>query len=217
MPEETTATEAATTATETATTAIDTTAASGAATDPQDVASLPDWAQKIIRDTRAEAANHRTKATTAAQDAEKAFADRIAIAAGLKPDAAADPAALTQQLTSAQKAARDASVQLAIFKAAGKHQANPDALLDSNTFLANVNALDPSSSDFPTQVSEAIKAAVTQNPTAFRIAQAAGASAADHAGGSGESAQITESQLASASPEQIDAWHRAGRLDHLLN
>ncbi|GAA5056426.1 hypothetical protein [Streptomyces similanensis] len=30
--------------------------------EPQDVASLPDWAQKIIRDTRAEAADWRTKA-----------------------------------------------------------------------------------------------------------------------------------------------------------
>lgn len=183
--------------------------------EPQDVASLPDFAQKMIRDLRAEAANHRTKATTAAQDAEKSLTDKLATALGLKPEAAADPAALTQQLTTAQKSAKDAAIQLAIYRAAGQHQGNPDALLDSNTFLANVSALDPTSAEFPTQVSDAIKAAVTQNPN-LKLAQAAGPSAADHAGGSGEVGAITEQQLAGASAEQIDAWHRAGRLDHLL-
>lgn len=31
------------------------------ATDPQDVSQLPEWAQKLIKDTRQEAANHRVK------------------------------------------------------------------------------------------------------------------------------------------------------------
>jgi hypothetical protein len=65
-------------------------------------------------------------------------------------------------------------------------------------------------------VADAIKAAVTQNPTAFRIAQAAGASAADHAGGSGEASAITEAQLAHMTPEQIYEATRSGRLNHLL-
>lgn len=181
----------------------------------QRVEDLPDWAQKIIRDTRAEAANHRTAAKSAAEQAEKGLTEKLATALGLKQDAP-DPAALTQQLTAAQQASKTAAVQLAVFKAAAKQQANADALLDSNSFLGAVSSLDPAAADFPTQITDAIKTAVGQNPTAFRLAQAAGASAADHAGGSGEAGPITEQQLKQMTPEQIDKAYREGRLSHLL-
>lgn len=177
------------------------------------VEDLPSWAQKLLGDTRAEAAKYRTGAQTAAQKAEQALADKIAVALGQKPDASTDPAALTAALTETQAAKRQADLQLAVYRAAGANGANPDALLDSNTFLASVKDLDPSAADFGTQVGGAIKAAVAANST-LKQARAASASTTDNPGG--EPGLITEQQLTTMSPEQIDKAFREGKLKHLL-
>lgn len=200
-----------------ATAGADSAAGATTATDTgaQKVEDLPDWAQKIIRDARKEAGDHRAAAKTAGEQAQKDFADKIAVALGIKPDAAQDPAALTAALTDAQTKARDASLKLAVYQTAGTAGANPDALLDSNTFLANVRQLDPTSSDFPTKVSEAITAAVTANPT-LKAARAAGASTVETPGGTGEQGQITEAQLAQMTPEQINDALEKGLLKNLL-
>ncbi|PRB01760.1 hypothetical protein [Microbacterium sp. MYb64] len=179
------------------------------------VEDLPEWAQKVIRDARKEAGDHRTAAKTAADDAQKAITDKLAVALGLKPDAALDPAALTASLTAAQTAHRQSQTQLAVYKAAGAAGANPDALLDSNTFLASVQSLDPASPDFSTKVAEAITAAVTANPT-LKAARAAGASTVETPGGTGEQGQITEAQLAQMTPEQIADAYDKGLLKSLL-
>lgn len=150
------------------------------------VEDLPEWAQKIIKDTRAEAAGHRTKATAAETKQTETLA-AIAKALGLGPaDETPDPAKLTEQLGAAQTAQRTALVELAVFKAAAAHSADPAALLDSRAFLASVTDLDPSGSDFNAAVDAAIKAAVDGNPKLKAAAQAAGASTIPHAGGSGE-------------------------------
>lgn len=162
------------------------TAGAGAAagTDAQDVKSLPDWAQKLITDTRAEAATHRT-GKTAAEQAQQATIDKIAVALGLKGDDETDPAKLAEKVTASEAKTRDAVTQLAVFKAAGKHQGDPAALLDSRGFLAKLADLDPTAADFPSKVDEAIKSAVADNPK-LKTAQAAGASGAEFTGGSGE-------------------------------
>jgi len=165
------------------------------------VEDLPEWAQKIIRDTRTEAANHRTAAKNAAEQAQKDFSEKIAVALGLKPDAAQDPAALTASLTASQEAQKQASIKLAVYQAAGAHQGNPDALLDSNTFLAKVNSLDPTAVDFGTQVGEAIKAAVAANPT-LKTGRAPGTSTVDNPG-TGENGQLTAEQVKKMTPQQI--------------
>jgi hypothetical protein len=181
--------------------------------------SDPEWGQREIERLRKEAGDHRAAAKTAAErateQAQKDFADKLAVALGLKPDAAQDPAALTAALSDAQTKARDASLKLAVYQTAGTAGANPDALLDSNTFLANVRQLDPTSSDFPTKVSEAITAAVTANPT-LKAARAAGASTVETPGGTGEQGQITEAQLAQMTPEQINDALEKGLLKNLL-
>lgn len=152
------------------------------------VEDLPEWAQKIIRDSRDEAGKARTTAkANAAAEARTALAQEIGKALGLvKDDETPDPAKLTEQLTTAQTAQRAALVELAVFKAAGNHKADPAALLDSRAFLASVTDLDPSGSDFAAKVDAAIKAAVDGNPKLKAAAQAAGASTIPHAGGSGE-------------------------------
>ena len=177
-------------------------AAPAQTTEPGKVEDLPDWAQKLIKDTRSEAAGHRTKATAAETKQAETLA-AIAKALGLGPaDETPDPAKLTEQLTTAQTAQRAALVELAVFKAAGAHKADPAALLDSRTFLASVTDIDPSGSDFATKVDAAIKAAVDGNPKLKAAAQAAGASTIPHAGGSGEAADIDA---------QIDAARKAGQ------
>jgi hypothetical protein len=167
--------------------------------------------QKELAKVRQEAAGHRVAAKTAADDAQKALTDRLAVALGLKPDAAADPAALTASLTEAQTQAKQAARELAIFKASAATGADPSRLLDSNSFMSSVAGLDPSDG---AAVTAAIQAAIAANPI-LKAVQAAAASGTE-LGGSGETGQITEQQLAAMSPEEKVAALRAGKLQHLL-
>ena len=164
------------------------------------VEDLPEWAQKIIRDSRDEAGKARTTAkANAAAEARTALAQEIGKALGLvKDDETPDPAKLTEQLTATQAQARQAAIELAVYKAAGKHSGDPVAILDSRAFLASVQALDPNGSDFNTAVDAAIKAAVEGNPKLKATAPAAGASTVQHAGGSGEAARTLDAQIEEA-------------------
>ncbi|MFF2621293.1 hypothetical protein [Oerskovia jenensis] len=160
------------------------------------VESLPTGAQTLIASLRKEAGDSRVHAKqTAATEAREALLKDL----GLVKDgeAAPDPAKLAQDLTAAQDAARLASVELAVHRAASTHRADPSALLDSRAFLAKVTDLDPTAADFATLVDAAIKAATTENPKLL-AAQAAGASSVDHAGGSGETRTRTPKSLADA-------------------
>jgi hypothetical protein len=150
---------------------------------PDDPAAL----KTMIAELRRENASDRTGAKqTAAEEARAEMAQQIGKALGLiKDDEPADPAKLTEQLTATQAQARQAAVELAVFRAAGSYQGDPNALLDSRAFLTKVADLDPTAADFAAKVDAAIKDAVTSNPK-LKTVQAAGASGADHAGGSGE-------------------------------
>lgn len=204
----------ATAGTSSVTTAGATDASQGAAattTTAEKVEDLPAWAQKIITDTRKEAGDYRTAAKTAADNAQKELTDKLAVALGLKPDAATDPAALTASLTAAQSAAQSAARELAIFKAAASVGADPARLLDSNSFMSSVSGLDPADG---AAVTAAINAAVAANPN-LKAVLAAAASGTE-LGGTGETGQITEAQLAQMTPEEINTALRAGKLKHLL-
>lgn len=159
------------------------------------VEDLPDWAQQLLKDVRSEAAGNRTKATAAETKQAKLLED-IGKALGLKKDEAPDPAKLAEELTKTQSQARTAAIELAVFRTAGKHKGDPDALLDSRSFLAKVSGLDPAAKDFADKVDTAIKDAVKENPK-LSAAQAAGSSSADHgAGGSGEQTKREPKSLA---------------------
>ncbi|MBD2760067.1 hypothetical protein IEE94_11165 [Yimella sp. cx-573] len=159
------------------------------------VEDLPDWAQKMIRDARGEAAKDRTNAKQAAADeARTEYAQAIGKALGLITDDTAeqvDPAKLTADLTAAQQQQRDAAVELAIYKAATATGADPAKLTDSRAFMASIpHDLDPTDT---TAVTELVSAAVDKNPS-LRTLTATGASSANHTGGSGEGA-ITREQF----------------------
>ncbi|TDD90780.1 hypothetical protein [Actinomadura rubrisoli] len=129
-----------------------------------DVASLPAWAQKLIRDTRGEAAGHRTKAKDF-ETKHQGTLDAIAKALGLKTDdAPPNPAKLAEELTKERSSTRAALVELAVYKNAGKHGADPGALGDSRSFLSAVDKLDPAAEDFATKLAAEIKKAVEANP-----------------------------------------------------
>jgi hypothetical protein len=94
--------------------------------------------------------------------AQQSQLDAIATALGLKSDDnPPDPAALTAQVEAEQARAREAALHLAVYRHAGAHEANPDALLDSASFLRSLAEVDPTNAD---AVSAAIKAAVDANP-----------------------------------------------------
>lgn len=133
---------------------------------PQSVDQLPAWAQKIITDARTEAGTYRTQlreAQTATSQQGDLLA-KVAQAIGLQVDGKPDPEKLAGELTAAQQQARQTSVELAVYKAAGPAGGKADALLDSRSFMASVADLDPGSKTFAADVAAAVKKAVEANP-----------------------------------------------------
>lgn len=150
------------------------------------VADLPPWAQKLIKDARKGEGDYRKRAqeeTAARQTTEEklqTFLDGFARVMGLSSDEAPeppDPERLTKELTSAQEQHRATQVELAVFRRAAEYEGDPDALLDSRSFLKKVHGLDPSSGDFQEQVATAIRDAVTANPKLKAPVSAPGSSA----------------------------------------
>ena len=133
-----------------------------------------DRAKRAIAAARGAETKAKQRAKTAEETAKaaesksQATLDAVAVALGLKPDPKADPAQLAKAAANerdqAQQAARTASVELAVYRAAGKAKADPDALLDSRAFIGAVNDLDPTDTDFANKVAEAITEAVEANP-----------------------------------------------------
>lgn len=189
--------------------------AAPASGEPQDVASLPAWAQRLIGDTRTEAASHRTRATAAEQQSQATLAG-IAKALGLTQEGTPDPATLQASLTAAQEQARASALRAALFETAGEHGANPAALRDSVSFLESVKGLDPSDT---AAVIAAAKAAVTANPTLAAVTAPTGPpqGGADLSGaGTGEPRQLTEGDLKTMTAEQIVEAQEKGLLRNLL-
>ncbi|MET8511977.1 hypothetical protein [Streptomyces sp. NPDC005077] len=116
---------------------------------------------------KAQARKHedRSKSTATELQRQSALLAQLAEKAGIKlDDGKPDPDKLAQQLTATQGKARQSAVELAVYREATKHSADPDALLDSRGFLKQVDDLDPDADDFATKVGDAIKAAVESNP-----------------------------------------------------
>lgn len=128
----------------------------------QKVEDLPEWAQRIVRGAREEAAESRTKKNTAEQQLAD-LVGKIGQAFGLKDDDTKDPEKLAQDLTAERERSRQATVQLAVYRAAAQHEADPAALLDSRSFLDSLNDLDPAADDFGTRVGTRIADAVSKN------------------------------------------------------
>jgi hypothetical protein len=164
------------------------------------VESLPADVQRIINDARADAGKARTNAKQQAAEAARAellgqIAPALkALGVDIPGGEQLTPEQLQKQLAD-EAAARQAEAQdkqnlqreHQVLRSAITAGANHERLLDSRSFLAKVANLDPAAEDFTTKVDAAVQAALTEDPT-LKAARAAGASAVEHAGGSGEGA-----------------------------
>lgn len=186
------------------TAAVSTTAAA-----VESVDALPDWAQKIIRDARKDAGDHR-----AAKNAAEGTLAAILKAAGVGEET--DPAKALEARTTERDtylSERDAARrELAVLKAAQLVGADTSKLLDRASFMTTIQGLDVQDA---TAVKAAVEAAIAADPT-LKTPRAGSASTINPAGGTGEQGPITEEQLARMTPEQVDKAYREGRLKHLL-
>lgn len=138
--------------------------------EPQDVNSLPEWARKLISDTRSEAASHRRKATDTEAARAKMLTD-LGRALGLTKDETPDPERLTKDLESRSSELKAARGELAVLKAAARAGADADTLLDSRAFMDAVGEIDPDADDYTKRVAEKINKFVADNPR-FKSTQA---------------------------------------------
>lgn len=125
-------------------------------TEPQDVASLPAWAQQEIRDARTEAARYRTQARDAqAQQAPPAPTDAP------EGDVSRLPRWAQTQVTAGQDATRQLALQQAVITHAPAAGVDIARVLDSQSAMAGLAAVDPTDA---TAVSAALTAALTTHP-----------------------------------------------------
>jgi hypothetical protein len=176
------------------------------------LASLPEadkaFVLDAVRNARSEAKNLRDRAKSA-DDVRSELASTIAKALGIEQDTPPDPAVLAQQLNEQTTAARQASVELAVYRAATSVGGDPAALLDSVSFVRSLGDVDPTDTN---AIAEKVKSAVTANP-ALGVAPVRRAPALNPAAGMSESG-------APGLADQIDAAKKAGdwaRVIHLEN
>lgn len=160
-------------------------------------------ALKVIADLRKENARSRTNAKeTAANEARNDIANSIAKALGIvtddtteTPDPAEQVTALTNQVAETKTRAEQAQLELAVYKTAGTAGANPDALLDSRSFMNTIATIDPTDIE---AVKVAVTDALTANPT-LKATPAVGPNRIDHTpGGSGHTEPKTLTEVLNA-------------------
>lgn len=199
-------------------------AADPAPSEPKSPWENPATAQAEIERLRKENAKDRTVAKAqAADDARKELANTIGKALGLVEDETIDPAKLTESLTASQAEAKQARVELAVFRNAATAGGDPAALLDSSSFLASLAAVDPSDS---AAVSAAIATAIAANPRLGAAPADPKAPAPNPAQGASATGSTAVTQLTKADVErmsaagqhaQIEQARQEGRLADLLS
>lgn len=149
-------------------------------TSEEQIARLQDEVKKV----RDEAAKARIGKKAAVDEAKAELAKQFGTALGLVPDEASDPAKLLEQSNTFKSQARQAEIQLAVYQAADAANGDPQALLDSRTFLAKVAELDTTDS---AALAVAIKEAVDANPRLAKPAPPSGGMRPNPAQGSSAS------------------------------
>lgn len=184
------------------------------ATNPwEDPAAAKAEIEKLRRENASDRTNSKTKA---ADEARKELAQTIGKALGLVTDEPVDPAELTKQLTATQAQAKQAALELAIFKSA------PDALtaaalLDSRTFLAKVADLDPSDD---AAIAAVVVDAVANIPALGKRVPAPNPAQGSSASGASSVAQLSEADVkrlyAEKRYDEIETARQEGRLATIL-
>lgn len=142
--------------------------------DKTDLSTLPPDVRKIIEDTRAEAARHRTEKQTATAEAQAAKAQRDAVLKALgytsdgKP-AEPDATTLTARAEHAEAVAWSTAVKYNVHLLASDAGADATALIDSNAFVDSLDEIEladnnPDSPEFKQKLGAHIKAYIEKNP-----------------------------------------------------
>lgn len=174
--------------------------------EPQDISALPEWAQKLITDTRGEAAKHRNQHKDARAEAQAAQAqrDKVLAALGLAPDGAeqVDPDKLGAQLEHVRAQAWETAVENKVLRMAPRLGIDADSLLDSLTFLDSLTDIDPDSQDFAQQLEAHVTGFVTTNPKFKTAERIPGKSGGDFGGAPGGQPASLEKQIADATEKR---------------
>lgn len=192
-----------------------------------DMARLPGWARRQIRDARRGEADRRTQVRKLeAQIAEQSskqeqLLEGVARLFGLAGDDTddepetptpdklmADLQAAQEQNSRVQQDFRQARIELAVYRAAGEYGGDPDALLDSRAFLTGVVGLDPTDERFVDAVGDAIDRAVKANPK-LRAEQPKPAAAPAPSGGQFSGGPAGRTDLEALSVEDFRQRRRA--------
>lgn len=189
--------------------------------------------EKLVENLRGDVAAEKAKREAAeqkAKDDQAAFMKKVASAFGLEADEEKPPTPeeLAKQLAEEQtrtKAsddrARQTAVELAVYKTAGRHGGDPDALLDSRNFASAIAKLDPAADGFAGEVEKAVKAAVEGNPKlAAKVPEkkpeTPPAGGAPMSGAPGGKRQLGAEDVKRMTPEQITQAVQEGRLKSYL-
>lgn len=177
----------------------------------------PAKAARLVENLRAEVDSEKTKRTEL-ETKFSGFMDGFAKLFGGGEQKQLTPEQIAQKAQASDQAAREATVKLAVFQTAGKHGADPDALLDSASFVRAIGKLDPTADTFAANVDTAIKAAVESNarlkaqPTAPQVPAKGGV---DMSGGTSGKRQLTAAEVEHLSKTNPEALVKA-RQDGLL-
>lgn len=189
--------------------------------------------EKLVENLRGDVEKEKAKREAAEQKAAEQQADlmkKVATAFGLdtgeeKPPT---PEELAKQLAeerdrtkASDDRARQTQVELAVYKTAGKHGGDPDALLDSRGFAQAIAKLDPSAGDFEEAIGKAVKEAVDGNAklAAAKPAEpkpAVPAGGAPMSGAPGGKKQLGAEDAKRMTPDQITKAVEEGRFNAYL-
>ena len=129
--------------------------------------------------------------------------DAVLKALGMEVDKkTVDPAEIAKALETERGQGRSLRVENAILRSASKNGADPDLLTDSRKFMAEVEALDPTSDTFTDDLAKAIKAAVKANPALAGKATVSTTSGAEHNGTTTAAVEMDPKKLAAQAADR---------------
>ncbi|MFD7121910.1 hypothetical protein ACFWAA_33455 [Streptomyces sp. NPDC059922] len=173
--------------------------------EPQDVASLPEWAQRLIRDTRAEAADYRTRAQGAPPQ-QPAAPEPVPVPVPQQPAPAVDgdvarlPQWAQRAVTDGQGAAQQLALQTAVIAAAPAAGADVSRLLDSQAAMRALSAVNPADA---AAVAQAITSVLATHQHLAAVPQTAPKGGADF-GTPGPGAVTAEQFAAMSYAERVE-------------
>ncbi|MGA5272286.1 hypothetical protein ACPCKL_00525 [Streptomyces cellulosae] len=177
----------------------------------------PAKAARLVENLRTQVDEEKTK-RTALETQFSEFMGKFGQLFGGGEEKKLTPEQIAQKAQESDQQARAATVKLAVFQTAGKHGADPEALLDSASFERAINKLDPTADTFAANVEAAIKKAVENNPRlkAQGAPPVPAKGGVDMAGGTSGKRQLTAAEVAKLSPDELVKAREDGLLKDYL-